>query len=118
MTCRSVAQAMLGGLERGEGGKSYLVGDENMTWADFYGLWYAAAGHPRKFRVSDEDHPVLMREIIGYIGGGTPDYERPAAETALLGYARGVIRQEVTRCLAYYAGLTGAEHADSHILKS
>jgi dihydroflavonol-4-reductase len=118
MTCRSVAQAMLGGLERGESGKAYLVGDVNMTWAEFYGLWYAAAGNPRSFRISDEAHPVLMREIISYIGGGTPDYAPSAPETALLGYDRGVLRQEIGDCLAYYAGLSGQERADSHLLKS
>ena len=82
-----------------------LVGNVNLIWAEFYGLWYAAAGNPRSFRVSEEEHPVLAREIIAYIGGGTPDYEPSAEETALLGYDRGVLRQEVEACIAYYAAL-------------
>ncbi|MCB2079570.1 MAG: NAD-dependent epimerase/dehydratase family protein [Novosphingobium sp.] len=105
MTCRSVAQAMLGGLERGESGKSYLVGDVNMTWADFYGLWYEAAGNPRTFAVRDDEHPILAREIIAYLGGRTPDYEPPAEETALLGYDRGVLLDEVKACYEYYSRL-------------
>ncbi len=103
MTCRSVAQAMLGGLLRGESGKSYLVGDVNLTWQDFYGLWYEAAGNPRRFEVRDEEHPILSREIISYLGGGTPDYEPPADETELLGYDRGVIFDEVKACYEYYS---------------
>lgn len=105
MTCRSVAQAMLGGLERGESGKSYLVGDVNMTWQEFYGLWFEAAGNPRKLEVRDDDHPILAREIISYIGGGTPDYEPNPAETELLGYDRGVLLDEVRACYDYYSNL-------------
>jgi nucleoside-diphosphate-sugar epimerase len=105
MTCRSVAQAMLGGLERGESGKSYLVGDVNLTWRELYGLWFEAAGNPRDFRVSDEEHPILAGEIIAYIGGGVPDYEPPAEETALLGYDRGVLFDEVRACYEYYSSL-------------
>jgi nucleoside-diphosphate-sugar epimerase len=107
MTCRSVAQAMLGALERGESGKSYLVGDVNLTWQDFYGLWFEAAGNPRRLEVRDEDHPILAREIIAYIGGKTPDYEPPAGETALLGYDRGTLFDEVRSCYDYYSALQG-----------
>ncbi len=105
MTCRSVAQAMLGGLERGESGRSYLVGDVNLTWKAFYELWYEAAGNPREFKVRDEEHPILAREIISYIAGGTPDYEPPAEETALLAYDRGVLFDEVRACYNYYSKL-------------
>lgn len=105
MTCRSVAQAMLGGLERGQSGKSYLVGDVNLTWQDFYGQWFEAAGNPRRLEVRDEEHPILSREIISYLGGGTPDYEPPAAETALLGYDRGVLLDEVRASYEYYSNL-------------
>jgi nucleoside-diphosphate-sugar epimerase len=105
MTCRSVAQAMLGALERGEPGKSYLVGDVNLTWQDFYGLWFEAAGNPRVLEVRDAEHPILSREIISYIAGGTPDYEPPAAETALLGYERSVLFDEVRACYEYYSSL-------------
>lgn len=103
MTCRSVAQAMLGGLRRGENGRVYVVGDINLTWQDFYGLWFEAAGNPRRLDVRDEEHPILAREIIAYIGGGTPDYEPPAAETELLGYDRAVLLNEIRACLEYYA---------------
>jgi nucleoside-diphosphate-sugar epimerase len=105
MTCRSVAQAMLGGLERGASGKAYLVGDVNLTWQDFYALWFEAAGNPCKLEVREEEHPILSQEIIAYNGGGTPNYEPPAEETVLLGYDRGVLFDEVQSCYKYYCNL-------------
>ena len=47
MSSKAVAQAMLGGLERGESGKSYLIGDENMSWKAFFELWFAEAAGRR-----------------------------------------------------------------------
>lgn len=106
MSVRSVAQAMLGGLERGESGKSYLVGDVNMSWKDFYEAWCRTAGRPRELEVRDDlEHPILSREIISYLEGRTPDYEPPAEETALLGYERGVMPQVIEDCVRYYGAL-------------
>jgi nucleoside-diphosphate-sugar epimerase len=104
MTCRSVAEAMLGGLERGESGKAYLVGDANLTWKQFVELWFEAAGRPVDLAVKD-DHPIVPSEIIAYVGGGNPSYEPPAEETALLGYQRGVLLPHIADCVRYYGGL-------------
>jgi len=106
MTCRSVAEAMLGGLLRGESGKSYLIGDVNLTWKAFFGLWFQAAGRSRDLPVrEDAEHPIIPREVIAYLGGGGTDYEPPAAETELLGYRRGVLPGEVEECFRYYSQL-------------
>lgn len=106
MSVRSVAEAMLGGLERGESGKSYLVGDVNMSWKDFYEAWCRAAGRPRELEVRDDlEHPILAREIIAYLEGRTPDYEPPAEETELLGYERGVMPRVIEDCVRYYGDL-------------
>jgi nucleoside-diphosphate-sugar epimerase len=105
MTCQSVAEAMLGGLERGESGKAYLIGDANLTWKEFFELWFKAAGRPVDLAVRDEDHPLIPREVIGYVGGGNPAYDPPAEETALLGYQRAVLIPHVEECFRYYGGL-------------
>ncbi len=105
LTCQSVAEAMLGGLERGESGKSYLVGDINLSWKAFFELWFEAAGRPRDLEVRDEDHLIIPGEIIAYLDGQGTDYEPVAAETRLLGYHRGVLPAEVARCQHYYGGL-------------
>jgi nucleoside-diphosphate-sugar epimerase len=105
MTCQSVAEAMMGALERGESGKSYLVGDANLTWKRYFELWFEAAGRPRDLEVRNEDHPLVPLEIINYVGGGDPSYEPPAAETARLGYRRGVLVPHIEECFRYYASL-------------
>jgi nucleoside-diphosphate-sugar epimerase len=104
MTCQSVAEALMGGLQRGESGKSYLVGDANLSWKAFFELWFKAAGRSRALEVGS-GHPLVPDEIINYVGGGMPSYDPPAEETALLGYQRGVLAPEVEACFRYYSGV-------------
>lgn len=104
MSSRAVAQCMLGGLERGESGKSYLIGDENLSWVAFFNLWFEAAGRRRDLPA--EPGNVLVPDyVLSYLEFGSTDYEPPAEETALLGYDRGTLRQTVAESFAYYAGL-------------
>jgi nucleoside-diphosphate-sugar epimerase len=104
MSSRAVAQCMVGGLERGESGKSYLIGDENLSWKAFFELWFAAAGRPRDLPVARGN--VLIPDFaLSYLDFGATDYEPPAEETALLGYERGTLRQTVRESFAYYAGV-------------
>lgn len=101
MSCRSIADALLGGLERGESGKSYLVGDANMSWKNFFELWFKAAGRPRELEVR-RGHPIIPDFSLSYLDFGSTDYEPPAEETALLGYQRGVIESEVEACVRHF----------------
>jgi nucleoside-diphosphate-sugar epimerase len=105
MSSRAVAQCMLGGLERGESGKSYLIGDENLSWKAFFELWFAAAGRPRDLAVA-RGNMLVPDYVLSYLDFGSTDYDPPAEETALLGYERGTLRKTVTESFAYYAGLT------------
>ncbi len=102
MSSRSVAEAMLGGLERGESGKSYLIGDENMSWKEFFELWFAAAGRPRDLPVA-RGNMLVPDFALSYLDFGSSDYTPPADETALLGYSRGVLRSTVIESFGYYA---------------
>lgn len=104
MTAHSVAQAMVGGLERGESGKSYLIGDANLSWKDYFEQWFRAAGRPRDLAVR-RGHPIIPDFTLSYLDFGATDYEPPPEETALLGYERGVLAAHVAECFAYYAGL-------------
>jgi nucleoside-diphosphate-sugar epimerase len=104
MSSHAVAQCMLGGLERGESGKSYLIGDENLTWKQFFELWFAAAGRARDLPASREN--VLVPDyVLSYLDFGATTYEPPAAETALLGYERGTLRRTVSESFGYYRTL-------------
>lgn len=103
MTCQSVAEAMEGGLLRGESGKSYIIGDVNLSWKAFFELWCKAAGRPRDIPVREDlEHPVLLREIINYVGGRMAHYETPAEETRLLGYQQGLALGEIEASYRYY----------------
>ena len=104
MTCHSVAEAMEGGLLRGESGKGYVIGDANLSWTDFFELWFKAAGNPRDVAVGDREHPILSNEIINYVGGRMAFYDTPAEETRLLGYQQGVLIPEIERSFQYYKG--------------
>jgi nucleoside-diphosphate-sugar epimerase len=107
MTAKSVAQAMQGGLERGEPGKSYLIGDANLSWKDYFELWFKAAGRPRDLEVH-RGHPIIPDFTLSYLDFGSTDYEPPAEETALLGYRRGVLVPHVEECFRYYSSLPAA----------
>jgi nucleoside-diphosphate-sugar epimerase len=105
MSSQAVAQCMLGGLERGESGKSYLIGDENLSWKEFFELWFAAAGRPRDLPVG-KGNALVPDYVLSYLEFGSTNYEPPTEETALLGYERGTLRKTVTESFAYYASLT------------
>lgn len=105
MTCQSIAEAMLGALERGESGKAYLVGDVNLSWKHFFERWFAAAGRPRDLEVR-LGHPIIPDFTLSYLDFGETDYEPPAKDTALLGYQRGVLLPHIDECIAYYSALS------------
>jgi hypothetical protein len=104
MPCQSIAEAMLGALERGESGKAYLVGDVNLSWKSFFERWFAAAGRPRDLEVR-LGHPIIPDFTLSYLDFGSTDYEPPAEETALLGYQRGALLPHIDECFAYYSGV-------------
>jgi len=104
MSSHSVGQCMLGGLERGESGKSYLIGDENMSWKEFFELWFSAAGRPRDLPVA-RGNSLIPDYTLDYLDFGSTDYIPPAEETTLLGYDRDVLRQTVKDSYAYYSAL-------------
>lgn len=104
MTSRAIAQCMLGGLERGESGKAYMIGDENLSWKEFFEIWFAEAGRPRDLPV-ERGNVIVPDFALTYLDYGSTDYEPSADDTALLGYERGTLRQTIKDSFAYYASL-------------
>ncbi|MFH1940479.1 MAG: epimerase, partial [bacterium] len=51
MSANALAQAVAGALERGIPGQKYLVGGENLTWADLVSRFARIAGRPKCVRV-------------------------------------------------------------------
>ena len=95
-----LAQAVAGALERGESGKAYLVGDENLSWKDYLEAWFAAAGNPQELVVTDDEHPLFPNIILFAGAGATVSYQPPADELALLGYDRGGIADMIKEIVA------------------
>ena len=100
MTSRSIAEAVLGALERGAPGRQYLIGDENFSWKEYLELWFAAAGNPVNLEVRDDDHPLLPNAIMFAGAGATIRYEPDPEEAALLGYGRGRVGAMIEEIVA------------------
>jgi dihydroflavonol-4-reductase len=97
----SLSEAAEGGLLRGENGKAYLVGDENLTFQDFFGAFFRAVGRPVP-PVLDQEHPMLPDAAIYFGRGNTLYYEPDPAETALLGYRRNDVIRMIGEVVAQY----------------
>ncbi len=46
ISSKSMSEAIAGALERGIGGKAYLVGDENLSWKAYLEMYFEAVGNP------------------------------------------------------------------------
>jgi nucleoside-diphosphate-sugar epimerase len=100
----AVAQALVAGLERGESGKAYLIGDENLSWQEYLQAWFSAAGNHRQIEARNEEHPLFPNAVM-YAGiGATVSYEPAAEDLALLAYERGGVRRAMRDMIEYYSG--------------
>lgn len=85
VTAQSMAEAALGTLLRGECGRAYLVGDQNLSWKAYLELYFSAAGKPIDLQVSREEHPLFPDSMLYAGRNATIEYEPEGAE---LGYGR------------------------------
>lgn len=101
----SLSQAVLGALERGESGKAYLVGDENLTYKEYLERHFRALGVMEPLPLSEEEHP-LFPDLSQYAGrGGTIAYEPDEKERIFLGYDRNDIDREIRSYAEDYRAL-------------
>jgi len=105
MSYQSLSEALEGALLRGEPGKAYLVGDENLSFADYFQLFFDAAGRGIKVEERDAELPLLPDVAIPQGRGNWIRYEPDAAETALLGYRRNDIANAVREIAAQFGGV-------------
>jgi nucleoside-diphosphate-sugar epimerase len=92
MTIHSLSEAILGALLRGEGGRDYLVGDQNLSWKAYLEMFFDSIGNPVDLEVSAEEHP-LFPDLILYAGrNAVIDYEPDNGELA---YSRNRVREAV-----------------------
>ncbi len=105
ISTQSLSEAVAGALARGENGKAYLVGDENLSFQDYFGEYFHAAGREAPLEVIDREHPLLPDTVLYAGRGGSIYYEPDAAETALLGYRRNDMRRTLREIVAFYRKL-------------
>jgi len=91
----TLTDAIVGALERGKNGKAYLIGDENLTFQDYFGLFFKAAGDPVSLEVRDQEHPFLPDSAILAGRGSTIFYQPDATERVELNYRQHDIARTV-----------------------
>jgi nucleoside-diphosphate-sugar epimerase len=89
MSARSLAEAIAGALERAEPGAAYLLGDQNLSYRDYFQLIFDLAGAGRTLTTRDAPHPFLPDAMIVPGRGAVISYEPDPAVVQLLGYRRG-----------------------------
>lgn len=104
MSVRSLSEAIWGALQRAQSGKAYLIGDENLTFRDFFQKIFKAVGNSRTLIERDQEHPLLPDTFIVPGRGRILAYEPDASETALLGYGRGDIDRAVAEVVKAAGG--------------
>ncbi len=95
MSVHSLAEAIEGGLSRGEAGKSYLLGDENLSFAEFFELFHHSAGNMISIPELDQEHPMLPDIAIIPGRGSVVSYQPNEEEAALLGYSRRDVKRVI-----------------------
>ena len=100
ISTRSLSEAISGALARGVGGTSYLLGDENLSFADYFKLFFDAVGNKVDVPSLDEEHPMLPDYAIIQGRGKTITYEPDPEQTRLLGYRRHDIAATIADLVA------------------
>ncbi|KAI8716678.1 Epimerase domain-containing protein [Fusarium sp. LHS14.1] len=98
ISAQSLSEAIAGALASGPSvsGKAILVGDENLTFAAYFELFFKAVGKETQLPVLDQDHPLLPRATL-FTGTKTVSYEPVKEEWEALGsYRRNDIQNAIT----------------------
>ena len=102
ISTQSLSEAIWGALQRGESGRAYLVGDENLTFQAYFQHFFRAVGNDIRVPVLNQEHPLLPDAAIYTGRGNVVSYEPDLAETALLGYRRGDIGRAIEQIVDHY----------------
>lgn len=94
----SISDAVETVMTKGENGRAYLIGDENLSLQQYFGAFFEALGKPVP-PVIDQEHFMLPDAAITWGRGNNLFYETDPAETAMLNYRRNdalrTIREEI-----------------------
>ena len=99
ITSKSMSEAIAGALARGQGGRAYLVGDENLSWKEYLEMYFDCAGNPTDLGVSTDEHP-LFPDMMLYAGrNAVISYEPDNGELA---YSRNNVRAAIAELVQAY----------------
>lgn len=102
ISTQSISEAVAGSLEHGKNGNIYLIGDENLSFAEYFALFFRAVGNDAEVPSLDQEHPLLPDGAIYTGRGNFVRYEPDPKETAALGYRRNDIRRAVEEIVAQF----------------
>ncbi|NHF62124.1 NAD-dependent epimerase/dehydratase family protein [Microcella pacifica] len=97
MSVRSLAEATLGALERGEPGTAYLIGDQNLRYQEFFQVLADVAGSTLRVPERDEECPYQPDRFIVQGRGRVIAYQPSPADVATLSYRRDDVRDAVEK---------------------
>jgi nucleoside-diphosphate-sugar epimerase len=101
MSAQSLVEAVEGAIERGAAGASYLVGDENLSFQDYFGAFFEAVGRPKP-EVRDEEHPLLPDAALFFGRGNSLFYEMDPEVASLLAFRRNDVMPAIQEIVAAY----------------
>lgn len=105
ISTRSLSEAIAGALENAEGvaGRTFLVGDENWTYAEYVEKFFKAVKGPEaRIEARDEEHPFFPSSFL-YAGNRVVTYEPAAEDVKLLGnYRRKDVDSAIAEIVAEY----------------
>jgi dihydroflavonol-4-reductase len=93
ISVQSLTEAVLASLTRGENGRGYLVGDENLRFREFFALFFKAVGREVEIPVRDEPHPIFPDAALLAGRAGTIFYQPEGVHE--LGYRQHDIARTV-----------------------
>jgi len=86
---------------RGKNGHAYLIGDQNLSFQEYFGAFFRACDRAMP-PVQDQEHPLMPDAAIIFGRGNSLFYEADAAETAELGYRRNDVLRIIPEIVAQY----------------
>lgn len=107
ISTQSLSEAVGNALLRGVGGRSYLVGDENLSFAEFFKMFLAAVDNDVAVPALDYEHPLLPDPAIVQGRGNVIAYEPDQDDASLLGYTRNDVARSIRQMAADLDGHLG-----------
>lgn len=102
ISSKSLAEAVYGALRLDRGGKAYLIGDQNLTFSEYFQLFFTAAGNSITVPGLDREHPLLPDSAIFTGRGNYMFYQANQDENNLLKYTQNDIERAVIEVVAQF----------------